>query len=47
MAAEPLGNIELIHGFEPPEKRKKPVFLFLASANHLFGYICPAAMSRR
>ena len=29
------------------EKRKKPVFLFLASANHLFGYICPAAMSRR
>lgn len=25
MAADPLGNIELIHGFEPPEKRKKPV----------------------
>ena len=25
MATEPLGDIELIHGFEPPEKRKKPI----------------------
>lgn len=25
MATEPLGDIELIHGYEPPEKRKKPI----------------------
>ena len=25
MANEPLGDIELIHGFDPPEKRRIPI----------------------
>ena len=32
MATEPLGDIELIHGFEPPEKRKKPIAPILLAA---------------